>query len=219
MLVRGPPSSHLLAILKYQQDELWQPVLLQTPCATKCYDCSYLLILSGDIEPNPGPRRVYPCGICDKLVRYGKNVKALLCDGCNQWHHVKCLDMNSVIDEALEHDIEGSWTCCRCGMPNFSTTLFDSSAVSDVSSPSSVNLSSPLAASSPIQQRQRPRGNQRSPTNRVVVINCQSAKSKKPEIESLIDTPCPSIIIATETHLDPSVNSAEIFLSNLQERS
>ena len=35
---------------------------------------------------NPHPK--YPCGICSKLV--GQRMKAVQCDLCNFWNHIKC---------------------------------------------------------------------------------------------------------------------------------
>ena len=57
------------------------------------------ILLSGDIHSHPGPtpssasgkkpRRVsYPCTVCDKGVT--KASKAVSCDACNRWTHVKC---------------------------------------------------------------------------------------------------------------------------------
>ena len=39
--------------------------------------CSWLLLLSGDIEINPGPVR-YPCTVCAKPVRV--NQRGVMCD-------------------------------------------------------------------------------------------------------------------------------------------
>lgn len=42
-----------------------------------------LLVLSGDVESNPGPVK-YPCGICSKPVRI--NQKGVACDTCSLWY-------------------------------------------------------------------------------------------------------------------------------------
>ncbi len=42
----------------------------------------HLLLVSGDIESNPGPTR-YLCKLCSKPMR--KNHRALCCDQCDQW--------------------------------------------------------------------------------------------------------------------------------------
>ena len=43
-----------------------------------------LLLLGGDIQSNPGPVK-YPCGICERPVKY--NQRGIQCDFCNKWHH------------------------------------------------------------------------------------------------------------------------------------
>ena len=40
-------------------------------------------------EPPEGdPHPKYPCGVCSKFV--GKRMKAVQCDLCNYWNHIKC---------------------------------------------------------------------------------------------------------------------------------
>ena len=46
-----------------------------------------LLVLSGDVEANPGPIR-NPCTICSKCVR--NNQRAILYSKCGMWTHAKC---------------------------------------------------------------------------------------------------------------------------------
>ena len=52
-----------------------------------------LLLLSGDIHLNPGPVK-YPCGICSKPVKI--NQRGIQCDFCDKWHHIRCMNMNTV---------------------------------------------------------------------------------------------------------------------------
>ncbi len=44
----------------------------------------YIILLSGDIELNPGP-----CGSCSNPVK--SNQKGVCCDVCNKWFHTRCL--------------------------------------------------------------------------------------------------------------------------------
>ena len=46
-----------------------------------------MLLVSGDIDPNPGPVR-YPCAICARAV--ASNHRSVNCDQCNSWVHIKC---------------------------------------------------------------------------------------------------------------------------------
>ena len=49
---------------------------------------SCLILLCGDVEPNPGPaigHNQYGCGYCECLCRSGQG--AVACDNCSQWFH------------------------------------------------------------------------------------------------------------------------------------
>ncbi len=84
---------------------------------------SVIIFLSGDLELNPGPGRKsspkFPCGICQKACTWKQ--QAVACDTCDIWYHTKCMTMNSKVYDGL-HNI--SWHCFRCGIPNFSSSLF-----------------------------------------------------------------------------------------------
>ena len=88
-----------------------------------------LLILSGDIAPNPGPIR-NPCGMCEKPVR--SNQRALLCDLCEIWFHLKCLP-DSIAISNCEYDRLGcsteSWYCFKCLLPQFSDSFFQNTSI------------------------------------------------------------------------------------------
>jgi len=77
-----------------------------------------LLLLSGDIALNPGPVK-YPCGKCCKPVR--KNQKGIQCKGtvCEQWHHIKCINLPDLEYKRLSSTSE-SWYCKLCTLLNFS---------------------------------------------------------------------------------------------------
>ena len=120
------------------------------------------ILLCGDIECNPGPRKPkYPCGECNKACTSYKGAKAsILCESCNAWFHSECVGLSdSALDNLGRSDLP--WECCRCGLPNFSSGLFnstelDGSSTEDTSnsqhstsSTSSSHLGSPLAKSSP----------------------------------------------------------------------
>ena len=82
------------------------------------------LILCGDIASNPGPKFQHPCGLCSKAVR--SNQRAVQCDSCDVWYHVKCMQMSTHVYEALANS-SCIWECVVCGLPNFSSSLFESS--------------------------------------------------------------------------------------------
>ena len=85
-----------------------------------------LVTLSNDVQIQPGPKMpTYPCGGCGKAVRNNQN--SIQCDGCMTWHHINCQGMNIRIHKVhVDHD-SYSWSCLKCGLPNFSTTFFETS--------------------------------------------------------------------------------------------
>ena len=84
-----------------------------------------LLVLSGDIECNPGPRNasVFPCGYCDCPVNWSD--QGVCCDECGVWHHKSCGDISSKEMEYLERS-SVVWHCCRCDSVNVDSFTFNS---------------------------------------------------------------------------------------------
>ena len=75
---------------------------------------TFRLLLSGDVELNPGPNQRNVCNICEKTIR--KNSSRFDCAVCKDSTHVKCTKINT--PHRLLHKIN-QWTCYRC----FSTEL------------------------------------------------------------------------------------------------
>jgi hypothetical protein len=48
---------------------------------------------------------------------------------------------------------------------------------------------------------------------RILVVNCQSIKNKKEELENLVETSKPNIMIGTESWLSNDIQSTEIMYS------
>ena len=105
----------------------------------------------------------------------------------------------------------------NCGVPNFSTTLFNStigttnsfSVLDNSENDQPESPGPPISTSSPIKNQMSPR-NPSEPI-KIIVMNFQSIKNKHEEILNIIDTANPSIIIGNETWLSPSIYSTEIF--------
>ena len=126
---------------------------------------SLILILSGDIQLNPGPRTPkYPCGLCHKACKW--TTPCVRCDTCKVYYHQDCMHMPSEIFNNLKNI---SWECFHCGVPNFSSSFFNSTLESSISnrfdilspentSGHSFSFGSPAATSSPTQVR-RPKKN------------------------------------------------------------
>ena len=64
-----------------------------------------LLLLSGDIELNPGPIK-FPCGICQNAVRDG--MRAVCCDECDVWYHVKCYSISPAVYKSFVSNLDTS---------------------------------------------------------------------------------------------------------------
>ena len=116
-----------------------------------------------------------------------------------------------------------SWECIRCGMPNFSTSLFDTTTSFEISNrfESFSSLSDtrqywpPNAVSSPIVQTKeaKPRTKKAVLNHplRILIMNCQSIKNKKAEIHTVIESAKPDIILGNESWLTPDIKNSEIF--------
>eukprot|EP00111_Clytia_hemisphaerica_P010503 TCONS_00030700-protein len=127
-----------------------------------------LLILSGSVEVNPGPRRTrvkFPCGECKKAITTNN---AIACDECNKWYHVNCLSMNASVFNAYTKDELLEWICPNCALANISNSLFDSFSAS--STAESDNDDDENQNNPPKTKRQ---------SLRIMIVNFQSIWGKK----------------------------------------
>ena len=53
----------------------------------------------------------YPCTVCGRSV--AKTHKALQCDYCDEWVHIKCNLLDKKTYELLKQD-ESPWSCIKC---------------------------------------------------------------------------------------------------------
>ena len=82
------------------------------------------LLLSGDISPNPGPRKPkYPCGLCKYAV--GATQRAIQCDSCNFWIHFKCIQGMTVQTYHALGDSDEAWYCNLCATEMDLNNVFD----------------------------------------------------------------------------------------------
>lgn len=197
---------------------------------------SLLLLIAGDINPNPGPeyKLKYPCKVCDKAARWGQ--ECLECDNCKTWFHIQCLDMNQSIYNVLANHSSYSWICCDCGMPNLHSSFFDIDSIktknsfdslSNISSvnsncvhslPLNDNIGTPLRASSPSKDSKSAPMTQKLKAKdhklKIININCQSVRAKLASFLEIIDVEDPDIVVGTESWLNSNITSGEIFPSN-----
>ena len=80
------------------------------------------LLLSGDVELNPGPTFKFPCARCERPVK--SNQKGLQCDACDRWFHCACEHVPTVTYLALGN-CEDNWFCAQCSLPPLSDSFFE----------------------------------------------------------------------------------------------
>ena len=129
--------------------------------------------------------------------------------------------MYSIYNQSLDRNL--AWECLNCGMPNFSTSLFDTIGLIEtcnhfgsLSIPDSTvptDLGTPTAHSSVGVQHSRAKTGKKSVLNpplQILIMNCQSIKNKKPELQTIVDTAKPDIILGCESWLSPDIANSEI---------
>ena len=171
------------------------------------------LATSGDISLNPGPDQIvsdngkkpvwkFPCAVCDKPVRC--NQKGILCNGCDSWHHIKCIDMDVETYVALSYS-QDQWFCKanNCNWPfDFSNLFFESSFSSDT-----VQISTPAHHDSsviPTLRHNDQLENQRNICNDILLchLNINSIQNKFEELVALIRKLKIHIIFISKTKID-----------------
>ena len=95
---------------------------------------SMLLLISGDIHPNPGP--IDPCSVCSRRVTWGN--RSIQCTGCSLWVHLSCSGLSPADFRKISPG--HSWTCPMC--PSSSQPFPSLSHSNPVSSLFSVSPSS-----------------------------------------------------------------------------
>ena len=222
---------------------------------------SVALLLAGDIQINPGPgtKSVYPCGVCEDPVTW--NCRGVACDNCNIWYHGSCMELCTKDFELLNKS-NIQWHCHKCDTMNCDSFTFRSFSLNctnfysplsdiDLTFESINSVFSPLKTSSPAQtnrsnntpqpttpRRKRPTSNSWSsnPNNdgktknprsnssnlynlptknhlRILTVNCQRITNKKAELESAIKYIKPDIVSGTESWLNHTIRSSEVFPS------
>ena len=65
------------------------------------------LLLSGDVQQNPGPTTKYPCSVYTHVTSRGVIYQ---CNNCKNWVHVKC----SKLQSTNEYRQDKKWACSSC---------------------------------------------------------------------------------------------------------
>lgn len=97
----------------------------------------------GDICPNPGPisggNGKPKCPVCHKTV--ARNHRAVSCDLCHLWCHIKCGGIKSNQYKHLQLSNDFSWTCPECLLTLNSLSFADVSNIESDLDVSHSNLS------------------------------------------------------------------------------
>ena len=95
------------------------------PNSTSGFQIERRIVLSGDIEANPGPKAKRapkcPCKKCERGVK--NNQDAILCIECNTWSHVKCIGMSKPMFQYYLNHPNIDWTCDCCALPGFTDSF------------------------------------------------------------------------------------------------
>lgn len=80
-----------------------------------CY-LMFLLFLSGDVQPNPGPNTsgLELCSVCSEAVL--DDHKAVCCDLCDSWVHVTCDPSlsDNLYSRMIQEASNEPWFCTMC---------------------------------------------------------------------------------------------------------
>ena len=199
-----------------------------------------LLLLSGQIESNPGPGpstdvpTAFPCAVCGDEVH--ANDPAILCDHCDFWCHIHCVGISSHSYEVLTNNSRSfAWTCFQCNSINIgSSSSFQELDVTqsnrysllqeelgvdeEYSPPVSQQTSTPT--SSPVGHTKPPHfcfpSKSKKNIFKVMTVNCNGLKSgaKKSGFLAAVAHHSPDFILGCESKLDDSISTYSIFPSN-----
>lgn len=85
--------------------------------------------------PGPAIKRTpkYPCVTCQKAVR--RNSKAVSCDNCKEWTHIKCGEIPlDVYNATVQRNDDLPFVCSRCALVSVPGTNLFSDGEDDIDS-------------------------------------------------------------------------------------
>ena len=129
-ITKEPDSSTCISTLESYKvglytlrNHFWKPLLSVSKPSKSNSLWIIILLLSVDVEVNPGPETKWPCGICQYPVTWSQ--EGVACDGCELWHHKSCISLCSDDFQLLERS-NVAWKCCKCDSINCDTFTFHS---------------------------------------------------------------------------------------------
>ena len=167
-------------------------------------------MLAGDINPNPGPPTTvkrtpkYPCTVCDRGDR--SNSKAVSCDNCELWTHIKCCHVDGCDYNALQNSItDFSFLCNNC--------LPDQLPCSDALEVQHHEQRSIYSENKSSHTEKKLYDCFKKKGLHIIHFNARSLLPKLAEVCTLVAESNAAIVCVTETWLDDSVMDSEIELS------
>ncbi|XP_055995545.1 uncharacterized protein LOC125668382 isoform X2 [Ostrea edulis] len=193
------------------------------------------ILLCGDVSPNPGPVR-FPCSTCRKPVK--SNQKAIQCDFCELWVHLKCTNLDHAAYMSLGKS-EDYFYCnlCESRLPNFTDSFFNDEEITYSQPPSgdgmhkNVHFTSANQSNSPLAT---PNGKSKVQENEeddifvelfsarkanpkkfiVAYLNINSLRSKIEHIHELLTRNIVDILFLSETKVDETFVDAQFQVDN-----
>ncbi|XP_063420709.1 uncharacterized protein LOC134705924 [Mytilus trossulus] len=159
-----------------------------------------LLVISGDISLNPGPAK-HPCGHCYKAV--AKNHRAVLCEACNYWWHIKCANISPTSYNVLCNS-EEPWLCNDCNSFKFTNSFFDISLQNSTCMNTSNSSSSSESSGSDIFTELREARKKHINNFHICHLNINSMRYKFDELKPILLDKIVDCLIISETKLDSS---------------
>ena len=164
--------------------------------------CKFLLLLSGDIEANPGPQAL--CEVCQKNI--AQRHRILCCYKCNCWVHKKCANISEIRYISIKNKVEGfHFDCNRC---NYAEELpfFQEQYLEEVSQTFNVLNDGDLSENEDFKNFDQ-RG------LHFIHLNINSILSKIDELRIIAFKTNAAIIGISESKIDDSVLDGEISIN------
>ena len=158
------------------------------------------LLLAGDVHPCPGPNN-FPCIKCQVKVR--ANSRAVNCDMCEDWIHIKCADISLKDYKNLIKKESFNYVCDRCNahsLPFYDSDEiafskdFNSEPVQGIKEDVSDNLFDPM----------------KKKGLNFIHLNIRSLLPKIDQLRDLVLKARPTVLGLTETWCDDSITVEEI---------
>ena len=127
------------------------------------------------------------CRICHKEVK--DHHRAISCDKCEMWSHLKCCDISIKLYNHLKYMHYFKWTCTKCRINE--QAVLETIDINDLDldgQPDDISLVNPSR-------------------NELLILNlnCRSIINKREELEYIVNATKADLIVLTETWMDDSV--------------